>query len=156
MNPKPADVIALAGYPRTAEVLALDDLTEGMTVSVSFMVLQEDMDRFAELSGDFNPLHVDAEFARGKGFKGAVVYGALIIAKVSQLVGMRLPGRDAVWASVAFDFIRPLYVNEQAQVEGSVVEVWESTGMIKLKLVVRSEAGKVLSKGKAEVLLVRK
>jgi hypothetical protein len=80
----------------------------------------------------------------------------LIVAKVSQLVGMRLPGRDAVWASVSLDFIRPLYVNEQAQVDGVVTEVWESTGMVKLKLVVRSAAGKVLSKGTAEVLLVRK
>jgi acyl dehydratase len=156
MNPKSADIIVLGEHPRAADTLTLDELAEGMTASVPFLILQEEMDRFAELSGDFNPLHVNDEFARGKGFKGAVVYGALIIAKVSQLVGMRLPGRDAVWASVSLDFIRPLYVNEQAQVEGVVTEVWESTGMVKLKLVVRSAAGKVLSKGTAEVLLVRK
>lgn len=156
MNAKSADIIALGEHPRSADTLTLDELTEGMTASVPFLILQEEMDRFAELSGDFNPLHVNDEFARGKGFKGTVVYGALIVAKVSQLVGMRLPGRDAVWASVSLDFIRPLYVNESAQVEGVVTEVWESTGMIKLKLIVRSAAGKVLSKGTAEVLLVRK
>ena len=141
---------------RKADILALDELAAGMAASVPFLVNQEEMDRFAELSGDFNPLHVNDEFARGKGFKGAVVYGALIIAKVSQLIGMRLPDRDAVWASVSLDFIRPLYVDELAQAEGVVTEVWESTGMVELKLVVRSAAGRVLAKGAAEVLLVRK
>lgn len=137
------------------DTLALDELSEGMTASAPFVVRQEDMDRFAELSGDFNPLHVDEAFACGKGFKGVVVYGALIIAKVSQLIGMRLPGRHAVWASVSLDFIKPLYIDQPAQVDGVVTEVWESTGMVKLKLSVRSSTGQLHARGSAEVLLVR-
>lgn len=139
---------------KLAETLTLAELAEGMTASVSFLVKQEEMDRFAELSGDFNPLHVNNDFACGKGFKGTVVYGALIIAKISRLIGMRLPGRDAVWASISLDFVRPLYVDQPAQVEGVITEVWESTGMVELKLSVRSE-GKLLARGAAEVLLVR-
>lgn len=131
---------------------ALSGLTEGLKRSVTFSVTREQMRAFAELSGDFNPLHVDEAFARSKGYEGCVVYGALLVAKVSQLIGMRLPGRDSVWASVSFDFKRPLYVGREAEVEGTVVNVHHATGMVELALVVRSD-GRVLAKGKAEVVL---
>ena len=135
-----------------AHILAQADLVPGLKVSIDFSVDATQMQRFAELSGDFNPLHTDDAFARAKGFDGRVVYGALLVAKLSQLIGMRLPGRDSVWASLAMDFRRPLYVGEAAQVDGEVVEVSASTGLVALKLSVRA-AGRVLAKGSAEVLL---
>lgn len=135
-------------------VLALADLAEGQQAVVDFEVSAREMQLFAELSGDFNPLHTDDAFARAKGFEGAVVYGALMVAKVSQLIGMRLPGRDSVWASLSLDFRKPLYVGQAAQVEGVVTDVSASTGMVALKLSVRA-AGKMLAKGTAEVVLGR-
>jgi acyl dehydratase len=134
--------------------LVLEELSAGMQASVPFVVRSEDMTRFAELSGDFNPLHVDDEFARDKGFEGAVVYGGLIVAKVSQLIGMHLPGRDALWTRVALDFIRPLYVDQDARVDGMVDNVSASTGMVALKLGIRLATGQLLAKGSAEVILV--
>jgi len=105
--------------------------------------LVEDLKRtqivqYAGSSGDYNPLHTDEAFARSKGFDGVVVYGALLTAKVSQLIGMRLPGRDSVWASMALEFRMPLYVGQAAQVEGTVAEVSESTGLVVLKIAVRA------------------
>lgn len=135
-----------------AQLMTLAELTEGLQTVVDFSVTPQQMLQFAEVSGDFNPLHTDDAFARAKGFDGAVVYGALMIAKVSQLIGMRLPGRNSVWASVSLDFRKPLYVGQAAQVEGIVTAVSASTGMIELKLTVRAE-GKVLAKGSAEVVL---
>ncbi|MDL2337685.1 MAG: MaoC/PaaZ C-terminal domain-containing protein, partial [Pseudomonadota bacterium] len=129
-----------------SRVLALEELVEGLQACVDFSVTAAQMQQFAEISGDFNPLHTDDEFARAKGFDCAVVYGALMVAKVSQLIGMQLPGRDSVWASVALDFRKPLYVGQAAQVDGVVTEVSASTGMVVLKVTVRA-AGKVLAKG---------
>ncbi len=129
-------------------------MAEGLQTTVDFHVTAQQMQQFAELSGDFNPLHTDDAFARSKGLEGAVVYGALMVAKVSQLIGMRLPGRDSVWASVSLDFRKPLYVGQAAQVEGVITAVSESTGMVGLKLTVRA-AGKVLAKGTAEVVVAR-
>jgi acyl dehydratase len=131
---------------------SLADLAEGSKASVAFTVTAPEMRQFAELSGDFNPLHTDADFAKSKGHEGPVVYGALLIAKVSQLIGMELPGRDSTWASLSLDFRRPLYVGQAAEVEGSVTSVHRTTGMVELSLVLRSQ-GKVLAKGKAEVVL---
>ncbi len=105
------------------------------------------------ISGDRNPLHVDDAFARSKGFEGAVVYGALLVAKISQLIGMKLPGRDSVWTNLSLEFRKPLFVNQPAQVEGVIANLSASTGMIDLKLTVRTE-GKLLAKGRAEILIV--
>lgn len=129
-------------------------IVTGTTANVPFVVSRDDMARFASLSGDFNPLHADDLFARQKGFDGTVVYGALLIAKVSQLIGMRLPGRDAVWLSVAMDFVKPLYVDQRACVHGLVTHFSASTGMVELKLKICSAAEQVLAKGRAEVLIV--
>jgi acyl dehydratase len=135
-----------------AQSLTLSDLVQGLQAVIEFKVTAAQMQQFAELSGDFNPLHTDETFARGKGFDGVVVYGALIVAKVSQLIGMRLPGRDSVWASVSLDFRKPLYVGQLARVEGAVADASASTGMVTLKLTVRA-ADKVLAKGTAEVVV---
>jgi acyl dehydratase len=131
---------------------SIEDLSEGLKSSVAFVVTPEHMQAFAELSGDYNPLHVDDGFARAKGYEGRVVYGALLVAKVSQLLGMRLPGKDGVWASLSLDFKRPLYVGQEAEVEGTLVTVHRATGMLELGIVLRS-AGRVIGRGKAEVVL---
>jgi len=68
------------------------------------------------------------------------------------LIGMRLPGRDSVWVSLALDFRRPLYVDQAAELEATVSSVSESTGMVELVLVLRL-AGKVLAKGRVEVVV---
>ena len=137
-----------------AKNILLGALAEGLQATVDFSVTAQEMQKFAELSGDFNPLHTDATFARNKGFKGVVVYGALLVAKISQLIGMQLPGRNSVWASVSLDFRNPLYVDQPAQVEGVVTMVSDSTGMTELMLTVRA-AGKVLAKGTAGVIVGR-
>lgn len=133
---------------------AAQELREGMSAHVDFVVSAEDMRAFALLSGDYNPLHVDADFARRKGFDGAVVYGALLVAKVSQLIGMRLPGRDGVWTGLALQFRRPLYVGRAARVEAVVERLSAATGLLRLKLKLRS-GDLLLASGEAEVLLVR-
>jgi acyl dehydratase len=137
-----------------ARALALDGLTEGLQAGIDFSITPRQMRQFAELSGDFNPLHTDTAFARGKGFDGVVVYGGLLIARISQLIGMHLPGRDGVWASIALDFRKPLYVDQAARVEGQVTEVSASTGLVRLRLTVRSMDA-LLAKGTAEVILGR-
>jgi acyl dehydratase len=136
-----------------ATSIGLSDLAEGQVARVDFSVTNEDMRDFARLSGDFNPLHTNDDFARSKGYDGRVVYGALLVAKASQLIGMKLPGRDSIWGRVSMEFRKPLYVGQAAQVEGCVANISSSTGMVELQLSVRA-AGRLLAKGTAEVLLV--
>jgi len=134
--------------------VAWNELHEGATASVDFVISEEELRQFAVLSGDFNPLHVDSDFARSKGFDGAVVHGALLVAKVSQLIGMRLPGRDSVWTGLSLQFRQPLYVGRAARVDAVIDRLSAATGMVVLKLKVRT-GDILLAKGEAEVLLVQ-
>jgi acyl dehydratase len=136
-----------------ARALELRDLTPGQSVVVELSIDDAQLRQFAELSGDFNPLHTDDAFARSKGFKGRVVYGALLVAKISELIGMRLPGKNSVWASLSLEFLDPLYVDQSVQLEAVVLRTSPGTGLVELKLTLRRD-GKKLSKGRAEVVVV--
>lgn len=111
-----------------------DEFTIGTERSVGFRVTPGDMEAFEQLSGDSNPLHTDPQFARELGFEDAVVYGALLVAKVSGLVGMLLPGIGGVWSGLRIDFRNPLYVGEQAELRGVVSHRSEATKLLKIKL----------------------
>ncbi len=133
---------------------SVSELAVGQRVATELRVDDQQMRAFAVNSGDFNPLHCDDAFARSKGFDGRVVYGGLLVAKISELIGMRLPGRNSVWASLSVDFLKPLYVGESAELEAEIVARSASTGLIELKLLLRKD-GKKLLKGRAEVLVVQ-
>ncbi len=110
------------------------------------------MEAFARLSGDRNPLHGDDAFARAKGFDGRVVYGGLIVAQVSRLLGMDLPGRDGLWTGLSMDFRKPLYIGEPATLDAEVTESSPATGLVRLAFTVRA-GDRTLARGRAESLL---
>jgi len=141
--------------PASARVWRRAELSVGQRAEVEFAIDAEQMAAFAALSGDYNPLHTDGAFAQAQGFAGPVVYGALLVAKVSRLIGMELPGRDSVWSSVALRFHAPLLVGETARVSGEIVALSAATGLLELKLALHAGA-RLLAKGKAEVLLVER
>ncbi len=97
------------------------------------------MDQFAELSGDFNPLHSDADFARARGFKGVVVYGGLLISHASRVIGMELPGKHAIWNTINAQFRNPVYVGDEVQVMTEVTHISEATRSIEIRLKFRVE-----------------
>ncbi len=105
-----------------------------MSVRLPLIFKHEDMTAFSALSGDANPLHMDETYARQMGFDGAVVFGALIVAKVSCLLGMHLPGTGGLWTGLKINFRNPLYVDEQAELIGEITHLSEATKMLSLKL----------------------
>ncbi len=123
------------------------------TELAEFRIGDAEMAAFRTLSGDTNPLHDDAVFARRRGFAGPVVYGGLIIAQVSQMLGTRLPGAGCVWRSLTLRFRAPLYVGETARLAATIVHVNEEIGAVDLKL--RVDAGKRrIAEGEAAALLI--
>jgi 3-hydroxybutyryl-CoA dehydratase len=133
-----------------AESLAFDELEEGRSYSGRFTIDDAQMDSFAALCGDHNPLHCDADYARCRGFEGRVVYGALQVAQISRVIGMELPGSRALWTTLDIQFIAPLYVAEEALIRAEITVVSPATRSLRMKLwIERGET--LLSKGKAGV-----
>lgn len=109
------------------------DLSAGMVVSLPLKISADDMDVFSTLSGDRSRIHHDAPFARKNGFDQPVVYGALIIAHLSELVGMHLPGDLGLATGWTIDFHNPLYVDEAAEFQAELVHVSEGTRTVKIR-----------------------
>lgn len=137
---------------KSAIALSWDDISEGMEIALPIRVTAEDMQQFAHISGDYNPLHTDRAFARSKGHADNVVYGALLIAYVSRLVGMHLPGRDCVLAALDVKFSSPLLVDEEATLSATVKQKHEAVRLVELAFRIATPA-KAVAAGIARVLL---
>ncbi|MFZ4696227.1 MAG: MaoC/PaaZ C-terminal domain-containing protein [Verrucomicrobiia bacterium] len=104
------------------------------------------VDAFASLSGDRNPIHMDAASAAALGFGGRVVHGMLLSTLVSRLVGENLPGGNVLLLSVKIGFHKPALVGDRVRVEGEIVSESHSTRAIEINFRI-SRGEELLAKG---------
>ena len=104
----------------TPRITAPGDLRVGLTAEYERDIAESDVLEFAENSGDFNPLHVDADFAQHTRYAQRIVHGAFQIGLASALIGMHLPGRDVLLGSVNARFLSPLYFPSRVRVSGEI------------------------------------
>ena len=112
--------------------------------------LQED---FAKISGDFNPLHMDEQFAKKSKFGRRICHGMLLSSFFSRLVGMYLPGKNALYFSQNLNFVEPCFIGDKIIVKGEVIDKSEATRMIKIKTTIKNRKGRVLIEGTAQVVV---
>jgi 3-hydroxybutyryl-CoA dehydratase len=111
-----------------------ESLELGQRDTLDWRVERQDIDRFAALSGDRNPLHVDAEFARARGFPDVVAHGYLLGAKVSALVGMLLPGRDCLILETTMAYPKPVHPGDLVRVAGEVDMLSPEQRILRVKI----------------------
>ena len=136
------------------KIHSLDSLHEGLVERFVFKPTDKMMQSFVEISGDVNPMHTDVNFATSRGFDGVLVYGGILIAQISRMVGMHLPGHDALSRGLNIHYVRPLLVGQQAELEARVAHISEATSSIELKFKITSQ-GKTLAKGSAAVQILK-
>lgn len=86
--------------------------TVGEEASLERTFTQQDVDHFARLSGDTNPVHLDEAYAIGTRFHGRIVHGALVASLISAVLGTKLPGPGAIYASQVIKFKAPIRVGD--------------------------------------------
>lgn len=136
---------------RAAATLDLTSIDPGYTCSIEHRFSKEDVDRFAELSGDYSPLHVDEDFGRRTEFGGRVVHGMLLASLFSTLVGMRLPGRRALYLGQELNFRRPVLVGEPVTATATVASVNLKLNLLYLTMAIRKEDGTIAVNGAGKV-----
>jgi acyl dehydratase len=120
---------------------------------VTRTVTQEQIDAYAEASGDFNPIHVDPEFARAVGLPGTIAHGLLEMGILAEAVSGWAGGR-AKLRSLECRFSKPLLAGDTITCTGTVVTVDEPEGVATLELSALSDRGeRVLTNGRASVRL---
>jgi acyl dehydratase len=131
---------------------SIRDLYEGQVFSFSTLICEDDVNKFANLSGDVNPLHMIDEFAVNRGFSRRVVHGVLLSSYVSRLVGIHLPGENALIHSINLRFMLPAYINDTIKVEAVVDQISIITNTIVLSVGIRNvNTQSLLVKGNVQV-----
>ncbi len=115
--------------------ISLDELQIGNTVEVQYVVTPAIVDAFAELSGDRSPIHVNENAAKSAGFEGRVAHGAILVAWISEIVGMRLPGRRSILVELNVKFSKPIYCNDSVIIRAEVVEISQAVKHVELKII---------------------
>lgn len=133
----------------------LDEMPIGMFAETSMVVTGEKIDTFAELTGDVNPIHVDAEFAAQSMFGKRIAHGALSASLISAILGNDLPGPGAIFVELNMRFRRPAFIDDEITARAEVVEINERTGRIKMK-VTCSVNGKQIIRGSAGVIVPKR
>jgi 3-hydroxybutyryl-CoA dehydratase len=109
-----------------AEGFCFEDLHLGAEASLTRTVTLDDIKRFAEVSGDFNPLHLDEAFAAATMFKKRIAQGALVASYISAVFGMKMPGPGAIYVSQTLNFRAPVYIGDEVTAKVRVTELIEA------------------------------
>ena len=113
--------------------IALEDLDEGMTVSIEQTVSREDVAGFGEATGDFNPLHFDAEFAATTVFGAPIAHGILSAGYISAVIGTRLPGPGTIYLSQQLMFRSPVRIGDTGTARVTVAAVDRDRRRVRLE-----------------------
>lgn len=133
---------------------SFDELKEGHKESFAAIVTEEYVKAFRQYSGDENPLHKDAQYAREKGFSDKVVFGMLTASYYSTLVGVYLPGERCLIQELNIKFNGPVYVGDVLNISGEVLEKNDLFQLLTVKAEIKNQNGKTVSKAKI-ILKVR-
>ncbi len=124
----------------------LADLKPGVTESFTVTVTEEMMDKFYAITGDNSPIHMDAEYAAGRGYPGRVVYGMLGASFLSTLAGVYLPGEHCLLHGMELKFAKPVFIGDTLTVTGVVDEVNDTFREITIKASIVNQHGKKVTR----------
>lgn len=121
---------------------------EGNCFETQLTLTEALINSFALLSGDNNPIHMNASFAQEKGFKTRVSHGNILGMMISQLVGTQLPTQDVLLISQSIQYKKPIYGGMPIRLVGTVVTCSESVRIVELSLIFLGGSQETVAKGK--------
>lgn len=111
----------------------LEDLKIGMSRQLTKQVTDRDIQLFAEVSTDHNPVHLDDDYAKGTMFKGRIAHGMLTAGLISAVIGEQLPGHGTIYLGQNLKFRAPVRPGDIVRAEVSVTDIDRTKGRVALK-----------------------
>jgi len=136
-------------------VKRIEDFEIGQHASFTKTFTEEDVQRFIEITGDVNPLHVDEAFAAATPFGRRVLHGMLTASIFSTMVGMLLPGTGAIYRSQTIRFLLPVHIDETVTAHFVVRSVDRVKHRLEIDTWIENEAGEHVIEGTCEAGLLR-
>lgn len=129
-----------------------DLIQVGAKESFAKTITETDITLYGAISGDFNPVHFNSEYAAGTMFKKRIAHGMLTAGLISALLGTRLPGPGTVYLSQSLNFRAPVYIGDTITAGIEVLEKYPEKKQIRLKTVCINQNGKEVVTGEALVM----
>ena len=136
----------------TRKTYYFEDLVLGMEASVSKTVTMADIETFAGVSGDYNPVHMDPEFASKTIFKQVIAHGLLTASYISTVFGMKMPGPGAIYVSQTLNFKAPVKVGDEVLARVIVVDLMPAKNRARFDCYC-TVRGKVVLDGEANMMV---
>lgn len=134
-----------------------DDFNIGDKAEHTKTITDEDIQIFAKLSGDFNPIHVNEEYAKTTMFRQRIAHGMISVSLISAVLGMHLPGPGAVYMSQEVKFRNPVFIGDKLTAKGEVVEKFTKKEgklkFLKIQTNVYKQEEELVTEGSALVII---
>lgn len=115
-------------------------------------ITREKVQAFAEFSGDYNPIHLDEEYAKRSRFGKCIAHGMIAGAFISAIIGTEFPGKGTIYLKQDMKFLKPIYIGEEIKIMLELVEIQENNRAEIITDVVNENGEKVIT-GRARVIL---
>jgi len=135
-----------------ARDVKFDDIKIGDKASVSKTISEHDVYTYAGITSDFNPVHVNAEFAKTSLFGKRIAHGMLSAGLISAVLGTELPGINTIYMGQDLKFLAPVFYDDTLTATCECIEKDEKKHRIVFKTTVTNQDGKVVTDGQAKVL----
>tara|TARA_B110000014_G_scaffold143295_1_gene99480 strand:- start:167 stop:598 length:432 start_codon:yes stop_codon:yes gene_type:complete len=130
-----------------------DEIDIGLTKEFQITITESMVNNFANVSGDFSPIHIDEEYAKTTSFGKRVAHGMLLASFLSRVDGMYLPGKHALYFSQNLEFHNPCFINDKIKISSIVIDKSESTKILKIESKITNQNDKLLLHGIGKVIV---
>jgi len=127
----------------------MQNITVGQKATRSITLTSDHVKTYAELSGDYNPLHFNEDFVRRTKFGKLVVQGGLTTGLLHALVAMDMPGPGTVFLSQNWKFTSPVFIGDTITAEAEVLSVHAKKPVTQLGITIRKQSGETVLEGEA-------
>ena len=128
----------------------------GDSAEITRTIEQTDVDAFADLTGDHNPVHVDEEFAKTTRFGRRIAHGMLTASLISSVLANKLPGEGSVYLGQTLKFVAPVFPGDEITARVTVKEIREDKPIVKLETVCLNQHNEIVIRGEATILATDK
>lgn len=129
-----------------------EDIHVGDSASVTKTITAEDVEAFAKVSTDVNPVHMSEEYAQGTMFKHRIAHGMISAGLISAVLGTKLPGANTIYMGQSLQFLAPVYLDETITATVTCIEKDDAKHRIKFETICVNQDGKVVVKGEALIM----
>jgi len=135
---------------------SIHQLKIGDSAQISKTITEKDINDFARVTGDFNPLHLDQAYAEKTIFKGRIAHGLLSVGLLSTVLGNILPGHGTIYLSQEIKFLAPVRIGDTITAKVEVLELISEKNRAKFRTTCMNQDGKEVADGAAWVMPSKK